>query len=605
MDDQPELLSAPTTAETKHTIEVPSPPAKSDAEENYQGKLRPKKTIRLAVSGPVMISQTERKVIDTAAFQRLRYIRQLGMTYLVYPTATHTRFEHSLGTLQMVTEMIRAVSDNQHSDDDERSISAYEETLARLYALLHDVTHIPFGHSVEDELCLLTRHDENDDRIDFFLGPQSEIGQIISSEYGEEFLQDLLAIYTWDDDERARTHRHVRDEAGAVHEVERPKRKPLNPELLYIHDLISNTLCADLLDYLRRDRAACDFVAPREYWFLNFLYIHHDPETKQRRLCLRLWKGGSHGQDGAGIPRRDLLSDMCGLLQERYKLAERVYFHHAKIIATAMIGRAIQEATEAGVVSEEQMRHYGDDTLRHALKAHGNTVAKTLMIALDRRELHQHLDQLTDSELTSVQNLQGARKVSEVAEKIVTTPAHRLALENEIAEFINCNPGDILIYAPSKDMNQKVAKMKVLHNGGVKTLEEIGDPIVSGQLELTRKAHCALWSIQLLAKRGLSDGAIRDAVELFKAELLSGPTARERELRDLQTRKIRHELKKLRSQPLELAEIDRGIEAVRNQVFGLNKANSKASRSGRSLNDAILEGLKAAFESREPETEKN
>ena len=121
-------------------------------EKDFFDMLKPKKTINIAVSGRVTISEIEQNIIDTPAFQRLRGIRQLGAACQVYPTALHTRFDHSIGTLEMVKQMISKIRDNMHSEGDEKEITAEEETLARLYALLHDITHVPFGHMLEDEL---------------------------------------------------------------------------------------------------------------------------------------------------------------------------------------------------------------------------------------------------------------------------------------------------------------------------------------------------------------------------------------------------------------------------------------------------------------------
>src|SRR5712664_2217045 len=74
--------------------------------------LRPKKTMQIAVSGGVLVTDLERRIIDTPDFQRLRGIRQLGLAYFVYPTALHTRFDHSLGTLHMATRMVHAIREN-------------------------------------------------------------------------------------------------------------------------------------------------------------------------------------------------------------------------------------------------------------------------------------------------------------------------------------------------------------------------------------------------------------------------------------------------------------------------------------------------------------
>ena len=73
----------------------------------------PEYSVRDPVHGFVVYDDWERQVIDHPAFQRLRRIRQLGLTDFVYPGATHTRFEHSLGTMHVATQMFDAIVNRQ------------------------------------------------------------------------------------------------------------------------------------------------------------------------------------------------------------------------------------------------------------------------------------------------------------------------------------------------------------------------------------------------------------------------------------------------------------------------------------------------------------
>src|SRR5437763_11998780 len=87
------------------------------------------------------------ELIDTPAFQRLRYVRQLGLAYLVYPGASHSRFEHALGAYQLARRTLallheRGLGDTLHHDDDDRVV--------RCAALLHDIGHYPFSHALEE-----------------------------------------------------------------------------------------------------------------------------------------------------------------------------------------------------------------------------------------------------------------------------------------------------------------------------------------------------------------------------------------------------------------------------------------------------------------------
>ena len=99
------------------------------------------KTIRDAVHGDLDFTADELAVIDTGTFQRLRQIKQLGATCLVYPSATHTRFEHSLGTCGVAKKMVSAIRRNCG----DKAISTDDERLIGIYALVFGVTLLVLG----------------------------------------------------------------------------------------------------------------------------------------------------------------------------------------------------------------------------------------------------------------------------------------------------------------------------------------------------------------------------------------------------------------------------------------------------------------------------
>src|SRR5215471_19673516 len=130
-----------------------------------------RKLIRDAVHGDIEMGPLEVELMDTPEFQRLRGIKPRGTAYLVFPSAVHTRFEHSLGTSWMAHRILQSVRRNQN-------VSADDDTLIRVAALLHDITHIPFGHTLEDERRVLPRHDKDEERVDHFLR-SSNVGRIL------------------------------------------------------------------------------------------------------------------------------------------------------------------------------------------------------------------------------------------------------------------------------------------------------------------------------------------------------------------------------------------------------------------------------------------
>ncbi len=109
----------------------------------------------------IRVDSDERKVIDSRPFQRLRHIHQLALTYLVYPGATHRRFEHSLGVMELagrvfdvvmrpdgISDEIREHLPELAADDTRR----YWRRVLRMAALCHDMGHLPFSHAAEKEL---------------------------------------------------------------------------------------------------------------------------------------------------------------------------------------------------------------------------------------------------------------------------------------------------------------------------------------------------------------------------------------------------------------------------------------------------------------------
>jgi len=103
----------------------------------------------------VRYSSGERSVIDCPPVQRLRHIHQLATTYLVYPGATHKRFEHSLGVMCLATQIFDVVTARAMSACSQlvpKTDLPYWRQVLRLAALLHDVGHLPFSHAAEKEL---------------------------------------------------------------------------------------------------------------------------------------------------------------------------------------------------------------------------------------------------------------------------------------------------------------------------------------------------------------------------------------------------------------------------------------------------------------------
>jgi hypothetical protein len=109
----------------------------------------------------IRLDSDERKVLDSRPFQRLRYIHQLATTYLLYPGATHKRFEHSLGVMELAGRVFDVLKQPENITDGIRKVLpelertdalSYWRRVLRMAALCHDIGHLPFSHATEKEL---------------------------------------------------------------------------------------------------------------------------------------------------------------------------------------------------------------------------------------------------------------------------------------------------------------------------------------------------------------------------------------------------------------------------------------------------------------------
>ena len=104
------------------------------------------KVIRDPLWNTIRLDPIAAQIVDTVEFQRLRYIRQLGFTHLVYPGATHTRFDHALGVYHLTTVALDRIRENPRTPPE----VLQDGHLIPYAALLHDIGHYPFSHALEE-----------------------------------------------------------------------------------------------------------------------------------------------------------------------------------------------------------------------------------------------------------------------------------------------------------------------------------------------------------------------------------------------------------------------------------------------------------------------
>ena len=285
--------------------------------------------IRDALWNTIRVEPFALSLVDTPTFQRLRYVRQLGLAHLVYPGATHSRFEHALGAYHLAgvaLEILGRRGELARTDAD-------EPALVRVAALLHDIGHYPFSHALEE--IGIAHHEE----VARPLILDGEIGDALRGEFGSGAPERILEF--------------IRGESPSP-----------------LAGLISGSVDLDKIEYLKRDALMCgvpygEIDVDR---LVHALVVLEDPAT---------------GRDRIGITDKGL-SALESLLFAKYQMYRNVYWHHAVRAATAMYKRLVEDALVAGTLQRTKLVTYTDEGLLAELRRGGST---PLLDALQRRTL--------------------------------------------------------------------------------------------------------------------------------------------------------------------------------------------------------------------------
>jgi uncharacterized protein len=452
--------------------------------------LLPDKTNTDPIHEAIQINHLERRIVDSAAFQRLRRVRQLGTTHLVYPGATHTRFQHSLGALKVVQDLFDGLLANPVShrlgDDlltewrsrpDYRKRVAEALVLARLGALLHDFCHVPYGHTVEDDFELLTPHDKNTDRFNSFWS-------------------------TIDAETRGAIAPALKDELEILILSKRENTRSRYP---FVADLVGNTVCADLIDYLWRDYYFTGLPGRLGKRFLSYFFV--TPSTTPdfpERMSLRIVKNGRL--------RADVITEVFKYLRYRYELGERVLQHHAKVAADVMVARSFAIWIErAGVERvEAAICYYGDDGLLEYLSKERIEGASDLASAVLERRLYK--------EIRSAKSENTYLRKDALYEKYKKAAARR-ALEENCARYIGLSkPWHVLLSIPDPKMRLKAADVLV-STGPVITRLRAWDEEHGKRAADLYESHRRLWAVQLFVHPSIGEPD-RERIAAYMAQEL-------------------------------------------------------------------------------------
>jgi HD superfamily phosphohydrolase len=257
------------------------------------------KAVQDPVHGAILLEPWELDIISTWEMLRLRYVRQLGPAHLVYPGATHTRFEHCLGTNFLAQKSIRVVN---YCDDLDtacflpfsRLLDDYHQKLFRAAALLHDCGHPPTSHTIEYALESWMDLDHLD--LGEFLILNSGLTDVLEQNDIEP--NDVVNIF---------------------------RRRGKDPIMNLLSEFLDHPLDIDKTDYLIRDAHFSGVqlgIFPAERVMLTNRVVRNRDGKYIRAFMLK----ALHSLEALILSRTWMFSDL--------------YFHHAVKLAEAMISKA-------------------------------------------------------------------------------------------------------------------------------------------------------------------------------------------------------------------------------------------------------------------------
>lgn len=438
--------------------------------------------VRDAVHADVYLTSEEMQLLDTPQMQRLRGVRQLGTAYLVFPSAQHSRFEHSIGVVEMARRMIEAVNRNAELEPAGLlSIPEREARIIRIAALVHDCTHIPFGHGIEDQTGLFPRHD-TPYRYEERFGDRTELGAAL----------DRLG---------------VREEVLAVLAPGSRAAARVPP---YWAQILSDTIDADVFDYLRRDALFTGLNLFYDARVLSYFKV----DRASGHLFVDLAKHR--------MLREDILSEVVRVLEARYYFSERVYYHHAKVAAGALLSKAVELAVSSGALREGDLYDATDSSLLDKLEAAPvpDPAARARVRALVARFRSRRL-----MKRACVYPLAANRDVADKLAEEYFAPGRleaRAAKERRIADAVSMATGqrdvEVVLYCPRRRMQLKEARLHVRwpRVDGVRPLAEMDRHVP--RLRDLEESYRNLWKFYVFASSD-DPAVLRKTREVCELEL--------------------------------------------------------------------------------------
>ena len=370
-------------------------------------------------------------IMDTAAFQRLRYIRQLGLAHLVYPGATHTRFDHALGVYHLAVRALAILRAGPPVPD---HVWRGAHLIPHA-ALLHDIGHYAFSHALEELEPERIAGDHEEMSARFF---ESAPLKSALEPLGPTAADEIFRIIRGEGDNALR-------------------------------GLVSGSLDLDKMEYLRRDARFCGVP-------------YGDVDVERLLQGLALLRDPVSGDWEVGL-RGKALSTLESLLFSKYQMFRTVYWHHAVRAATGLYKRIVETAVEAGLLSPLDLVGPTDEELLYELGRRAGADRGPTAKRLARRWLPALQERRLPKRATEIPawQLEGRTLPHWVSGD---TPAKR-RWEDGIAAELGLAPGEVILDFPVK---KRMFELDVLvdRDGHVVRLGQEG---IAGLIDLPRLAE--------------------------------------------------------------------------------------------------------------------
>lgn len=276
--------------------------------------MSPKRTheIRDPIHTFIRLDSDERGALDSRPLQRLRHIHQLALSHLVYPGATHKRFEHSLGVMELASRIFDVITDPENIHDAVRYLlptadqQRYWRRVLRMAALFHDVGHLPFSHAAEHELL---PRDWDHERLTVLLVKQ--MATIWDAMTPPLRWLDIAKLAVGPKKCAGYVKAGAIPEEGAIFD---------DWQAILAEVIVGDAFGADRMDYLLRDsyHAGVAYGHFDHYRLVDTLRILPKEHEDTREPALGVEEGGLHSAEA--------------LLLARYFMYTQVYFHPVRKI---------------------------------------------------------------------------------------------------------------------------------------------------------------------------------------------------------------------------------------------------------------------------------